>query len=223
MRFFLILPWDVKVKVLTIHLPALYVRTRLGAWGCWAAVGMDDEGDALVALAATVHAPDARRLCADGCVPRQAGPPTPQRFFLDFVSRSTPVIFTSCVEHWPALKLWTHAHLRAALGEQPVHVALTPDGQADAVSKMAQLPDGEYCFVKPCEVQMPFSSFVDAIESPIRDKNGRFCRPVHYASHQNASLRTEFSAIWDEVELSLSWADAAFGRQPAAANFWSKS
>ena len=45
-------------------------------------------------------------------------------------------------------------------------------------------------------------------------------RPVLYASHQNSSLSSEYEPLWKDVELSLAWADAAFGRQPSACNFW---
>eukprot|EP00966_Prymnesium_polylepis_P239108 5530270-Prymnesium_polylepis.1 len=184
-------------------------------------IGMDDDDDDLVALAATVRTAYTRSRVADDCVPRIAGPPSAPHFFERYVARSLPVVLTGCVDHWPALRAWTHAHLRGKLGTHPVHVALTPDGLADAVSERARLPPtGERCFARPSESLMPFSAFVDAIESPLHGADGALRRAVHYASHQNSSLETEFQPLWDEVERSLGWADAAFGRPPAAANFW---
>ncbi|EOD26550.1 hypothetical protein EMIHUDRAFT_435100 [Emiliania huxleyi CCMP1516] len=184
--------------------------------------------------------------------------------------RRQPVVLSGCVGHWPALRCWSHAYLRKALGDKLVHVACTPDGLGDAVTRTAS---GEQVFVKPHEAEMPFSAFVDLIETPLQpatrggggadgrsggadgrsggaegDSGGeeggsdgswrggggggaggggcgatgdrRAGRPVVYASHQNSSLRTEFEPLWRDVDLSLAWADAAFGAPPAATNFW---
>lgn len=43
---------------------------------------------------------------------------------------------------------------------------------------------------------------------------------MHYASHQNGSLATEYAPLWADVERSLPWADASLGGLPAATNFW---
>ncbi|KAL1519998.1 hypothetical protein AB1Y20_023479 [Prymnesium parvum] len=173
------------------------------------------EDDPLLALASTVHTPHARTDCAGGELPHISGPPTPQIFLHHFLLPSRPAVFTRCVAHWPALHLWTHAYLREALGEQLVHVALTPDGLADAASLHARLPCGTQCFARPCEVTMPFSSLLAALESP--SGGGR---PVHYASHQDSSLEAEFGALCADVEPSVRWADEAYGSRPAAANLW---
>jgi jumonji domain-containing protein 7 len=133
--------------------------------------------------------------------------------FFEFVRRRQPVILTGCVDHWPALSRWTHAHLRKVLGDHQVHVARTPDGLGDAVTRTHSSKEPH--FAKPYEALMPFSTFVDAIESPLDGS-----RAVHYCSHQNSSLTSEFAPLWEDVEQSLPWADAAFGHGPAAANFW---
>ena len=98
---------------------------------------MEDE---LVAFAATIPADGARAACIHDRVPLQVGPPA--EFLQQFVSRSQPVVLTGCVAHWAALQTWTHARLRAALGDSLVHVALTPDGLADSVSESSRQPDG---------------------------------------------------------------------------------
>ena len=70
---------------------------------------------------------------------------------------------SGCVSDWPALS-WTHAYLRERLGATPVHVALTPDGLGDAVKEH----DGQLVFAKPHEALMPFTAFLDALETPLR-------------------------------------------------------
>ena len=71
--------------------------------------------DDLVQLAASSPSVGARTAhCADGRVPRLAGPPTPESF-RELISGSRPAIITGCVSDWPALA-WTHGHLRKALG-----------------------------------------------------------------------------------------------------------
>jgi jumonji domain-containing protein 7 len=171
--------------------------------------------DDLVQLAASSPSLGARTAhCADGRVPRLAGPPTPESF-RELISGSRPAIITGCVSDWPALA-WTHGHLRKALGKQPVHVALTPDGLGDAVKRH----DGQPVFAKPHEALMPFAEFVDAIETPLMDEAGEAPRrAVHYCSHQNSSLTAEFEALQADWR-PLAWADAAFGTAPAATNFW---
>ena len=138
------------------------------------------------------------------------------RTLSEYAARRQPVVLSGCVEHWPALRKWTHGYLRTVLGDRKVHVARTPNGLGDAVTMAA---DGSQCFVKPHEVQMAFGEFVDAVESPLRDLDGAR-RAVHYASHQNGCLATEYEPLWADVDLALPWADASFGQPPAATNFW---
>ena len=83
-----------------------------------------------------------------------------------------------CVSDWPALS-WTHAYLRERLGATPVHVALTPDGLGDAVKEH----DGQLVFAKPHEALMPFTAFLDALETPLRTP------PVAFTCFLDASLR----------------------------------
>jgi jumonji domain-containing protein 7 len=103
------------------------------------------------------------------------------------------------------------------LSDAPVHVAQTPDGLADAI---ATLPSGERVFAKPFETVMPFSIFACELCTPLMDEDGVQRRPVLYASHQNSSLSDEYRPLWDDLDLSLEWADEAFGKKPAAVNFW---
>ena len=181
------------------------------------------ESDDLLDLAASAPAPHPRGPDDDELFARRvdastwaSDPAVAAIAFAEFIARRQPVVLTGCID-WPALRTWTHEYLKKTLGDRPVFCALTPDGLGDAVATAA---DGTVCFVKPYEARMPFSSFVDAIESPLHAPDGVPRRAVHYVSHQNDSLSSEYEALWADVELALPWADAAFGRPPAATNFW---
>jgi jumonji domain-containing protein 7 len=146
-------------------------------------------------------------------VPHEAGPPNPAQFYRRFVAMNRPIVFDSPVKHWAALRKWSHEYLRRTVGEDTrVHVALTPNGLADAVTRHPST--GEHVFAKPHEAMMRFGDFVSALERPTPD------RLVYYASHQNGSLKEEFSTLWSDIDHSLPWADEAFGAPPEAVNFW---
>lgn len=192
-------------------------------------VDKEEDDDELLDLCSSRPARDPRGVSGDElCVQRvdargwaSLSPSEVGQRFLHFVERSQPVILTGCVQHWPAITRWSHDYLRDTLGSRPVHVARTPDGLADAVTRTHL--SGAAHFAKAHEAPMPFCEFVDAIESPLHANegcNGAARRAVHYCSHQNSSLEAEFEPIWGDVERSLPWADEAFGRSPAACNFW---
>ena len=174
----------------------------------------DSDDDDLLALcaAAAVPAGDPRRRCVDGLCVARSSLPEPHAFWSEHVAPSLPAVFTGCISHWPALERWSNAYLRDTLRDTACHVALTPDGLADAVV------DG--VFVKPLEARLPFSALIDALETPLYSATGAARRAVHYCSHQDSSLTAELAPLVDDVEASLGWADAAFGRPPSAVNFW---
>ena len=174
----------------------------------------DADDDDLLALcaAATVPAGDPRRRCVDGLCVARSSLPEPHAFWSEHVAPSLPAVFTGCISHWPALERWSNAYLRETLRNTACHVALTPDGLADAVV------DG--VFVKPLEARLPFSALLEALETPLYSATGAARRAVHYCSHQDSSLTAELAPLVGDVEASLGWADAAFGRPPSAVNFW---
>ena len=66
-----------------------------------------------------------RTCCADldvgKSVPRHnASDITPLQFQQQFVARNKPVVLTSAIEHWPALKLWSAEYLLAKIGNVEV-------------------------------------------------------------------------------------------------------
>lgn len=187
----------------------------------------DECADDLSELCATQPAPNPRgnslRIARMpfGAIDAGSHAATGKQFFEEYVRGRKPIIITGSVDHWPALSRWTNTYLKGALGDHQAHVARTPDGLGDAVTR--HFSSGDWHFAKPHEALMPFAAFVDAIETPLHDalKPGSSAlRAVHYCSHQNSSLTSEFQPLWQDVEQSLPWADAAFGRPPAATNFW---
>jgi hypothetical protein len=56
-----------------------------------------------------------------------------------------------------------------------VSVAVTPDGQADAVK---QMPQGQEVFALPRVERMPFPLFITALQTPVNGK-------IVYAQSQN--------------------------------------
>ena len=107
------------------------------------ATDIDDhvEFDELAALASSMPAPEPRgvgddevevaRVDASSWTADPSG--SGARFREEWVEHRRPVVLSGCIGHWPALRRWSHAHLRAALGDKSVHVARTPDGLGDAV------------------------------------------------------------------------------------------
>jgi peptidyl-lysine (3S)-dioxygenase / protease len=105
--------------------------------------------------------------------------------FMRFVSRNTPFVIRQAASEWPASKEWNALYLRHALGNQPVRVAITPDGyvalsQATSTAEQSladsvawhwfskadapvRLPNRETVFAKPCEEDQPFSEFLEDI------------------------------------------------------------
>ena len=177
---------------------------------------MDESADVLLALAVAnpvqLTSREVRRYQCD-----TLDAPALAALLRQCITAKVPAVLTGCVAHWPALRRWDDVYLRRVLSDAPVHVAQTPDGLADAI---ATLPSGERVFAKPFETVMPFSIFACELCSPLMDKDGVQRRPVLYASHQNSSLSDEYRPLWDDLDLSLEWADEAFGKKPAAVNFW---
>ena len=140
-------------------------------------------------------------------VPRiDAASLTPLDFLRSFVGPSKPCILLNAVSAWPALRLWSTAHLRAAAGGAPCTLAVTPTGRADAVAAGG-------VFALPAEEALPLAAALDKLEgaSP--------CCGVPYLSAQNDSLRREFPLLAGDVG-AVRTASEAFGAAPDAVNLW---
>ena len=143
-------------------------------------------------------------LCA--AVPRvDAAFLTPLDFLRSFVGPSKPVVLLNAISAWPALRLWTTAHLRAVAGGTCCTLAVTPTGRADAVEGGT--------FALPAEEALPLSAALDKLEGAAP------CCGVPYLSAQNDSLRREFPLLAGDVG-AVRAASEALGGAPDAVNLW---
>lgn len=113
-------------------------------------------------------------------------PPTPLEF-MKFVHKGRPFVVRGGVSNWPAMQ-WTVEYLMERMGKTAIQVAVTPEGlvssfderskfesritgshdadfqsNADAVVRTSD--DGPTYFVKPLEVDEPFSDFIDYVRN----------------------------------------------------------
>lgn len=123
------------------------------------------------------------------------------------------MIITDAIHDWPALSKWPQRnYLRKKLAHEIVTIDRVPiasDGRAYGDSVV----DG--MFVTPHEERMPFTHFLDILESPSKPIEDGCC----YCQHQNSSLTEEFQTLTDDVP-ELSWATNAFNASPDAVNIW---
>ena len=138
---------------------------------------------------------------------------TALRFFREFVSQSKPLIINGLVDHW-AVDHWADdEYICDASNDPEVSVNVTPNGWGDCIHKIR---GGEDVFVRPEERTMKLSEFLsilDGVDSEHFDG-------AAYISHQNDSLRTQFSALMKDVDDVLPLAREAFDSMPDASNLW---
>jgi len=67
-------------------------------------------------------------------------------------------------------------------------------------------------FITPAEQQMPFTEFLDIIDSKT------VISGVAYVQKQNSNFTEEFSDLTDDVDLQMTWATQAFGRFTVVCN-----
>nr|XP_033807156.1 bifunctional peptidase and (3S)-lysyl hydroxylase JMJD7 [Geotrypetes seraphini] len=149
---------------------------------------------------------EARELHVLECVPYLNVPPSPLKFFREWICPNRPCIIRNAFSHWPALHKWTFSYFRKVVGSKEVSVAVTPSGYADAVY--------EDKFVMPEERLMPFGSFLDILEKKVKLPG------VFYVQKQCSNLMAEFSELVGDVEPHISWMSEALGKKPDAVNFW---
>ena len=153
------------------------------------------------------------------------------RFMRDYVAKNKPCIITGSVESWPAYELWDEKYLIERGGDSLVTVDMTPNGKADAVTRvsvnkredrgspMGSLRasgngrDEEDWFCSPLETKMTFRDFFDDMRAS-RSSNDR----VLYLQHQNNSLNIE--APWLVSDTKPFPFAEAFGGEPEATNLW---
>lgn len=131
--------------------------------------------------------------------------PTPLEFYRNYVSKNLPVLIEHSLSHWPALKKWSADYLRNKIGETQVTVAVTPNGQADAIY--------EDMFVLPEERSLTFNKFLDTLLAKKENE-------IHYVQKQNSNMNSEFEDLMEDIDPEIEWASKAFDKNPDAVNFW---
>ncbi|KAG2367375.1 Clavaminate synthase-like protein [Suillus spraguei] len=156
-------------------------------------------------------------------------PPTAAEF-AQLVHISRPVIIKGF--KIPALKRWTDDYLQTKLQDQPISVAITPNGrvQADAV---AAGPGGRLFFVEPFIKKVSMKKLLEQLNAgtytPEQDSDNF---SASYLQSQNGNIYSsrffevpnddpsEFGALREDVPSSIPWVTEALGRNPDAVNLW---
>lgn len=127
------------------------------------------------------------------------------------MSKNIPLVMRGAVKHWPAVSRWSISYFRKVFGDEKISVAVTPNGYADAITKLDDTM--EEFFVMPEERTLTMSNFLDTLENLEEDS-------VFYIQQQNSNFINYFSKLWSDAETEMLWANEAFGKQPDAVNFW---
>ncbi|TLS29576.1 hypothetical protein PpBr36_01564 [Pyricularia pennisetigena] len=136
--------------------------------------------------------------------------------FMRYVARNTPFVVRKAANGWQATKHWDVSLLKETLAGQEVNVAVTPEGNADAPTKLL---DGSLVFAKPLEENQAFGDFIDFI---VRQEKNQVNHDdeIRYAQTQNDNLRHEYSTLFSHVQRDIPFARIALGREPEAINLW---
>ncbi|KAL1842699.1 hypothetical protein VTJ49DRAFT_4478 [Mycothermus thermophilus] len=143
--------------------------------------------------------------------------------FMRYVARNTPFVVRGAALDWEATKTWTVDYLKTILGDDPVNIAVTPAGNADAPTPYTH-SDGttSLVFAKPHEEEQPFSVFLDYLINQEKQQQQQDTpSEVRYAQTQNDNLRHEYSLLYPQVPRTIPWARVALGAHDAdAVNLW---
>ena len=78
--------------------------------------------------------------------------------------------------------------------------------------------DGLDYFVKPLEVDEPFSDFLRYVRD--QESGNLAAKNVKYAQTQHDNLRGEYALLYKDVQEDIPWARIALGQPPDAINLW---
>ncbi|CED83738.1 Predicted phospholipase [Phaffia rhodozyma] len=151
-----------------------------------------------------------------------SAPPTPLQFS-KIVQLGRPVVIKGYGRSIPAFGKWSASYLSDTMGEQLISVAVTPDGNADALydHPPEDLEHSTAYFVEPHAEKMTMQSFLNKLTSPSNTTE------IVYLQSQNGNLYnpysedTEYAALLDDVPQDVPWANEALGQEhPDATNIW---
>ncbi|KXS93861.1 hypothetical protein AC578_3413 [Pseudocercospora eumusae] len=146
--------------------------------------------------------------------------PTPLDFSR-FVRQNRPFVVRNGASEWRAIHVWHATYLAQTMHRQPVNVACTPKGNADAI---VEDEHGGLMYVEPYETSEPFEDFLKYVQedtSLLQNSRSHIPpRTVKYAQTQNDNLRDEYSNLFADVPADISFATLALHQEPDAINFW---
>ncbi|OJA19021.1 hypothetical protein AZE42_00381 [Rhizopogon vesiculosus] len=118
----------------------------------------------------------------------------------------------------PALKRWTDDYLRSKLQDQPISVAITPNGHADAI---AADPGGKLFFVEPFTEEITIVKLLETLNteqesddtsaSYLQSQNGNIYSSRSFESPKDDP--SEFGALREDVPSNIPWVTEALGRK----------
>ncbi|KZZ89920.1 Transcription factor jumonji/aspartyl beta-hydroxylase [Moelleriella libera RCEF 2490] len=138
--------------------------------------------------------------------------------FMRYVSRNTPFVVRGGASTWKATQRWNEAYLRSALKGQTVNVAVTPHGNADAPSFLAE--HGVAVLAKPHQEDQMFDDFLTYI---IQQEQGALSSQqseVRYAQTQNDNMRGEYDCLLPDAQNDIPFARIALQKHADAVNLW---
>ncbi|KAH0538393.1 hypothetical protein FGG08_004993 [Glutinoglossum americanum] len=142
--------------------------------------------------------------------------------FMRYVALNRPFVVRGGCSHWLATKRWSAGYLEDRMSSARINVAITPHGNADAIVTGSS---GIEYFVKPLEVQEPFSTFLKDIRQ--QENTCGDSGLVKYAQtresqqcKENDNLRGEYFLLSGDVERDIAWARIALEKEPDAVNLW---
>ncbi|XP_029195651.2 bifunctional peptidase and (3S)-lysyl hydroxylase JMJD7-like [Acropora millepora] len=116
---------------------------------------------------------------ADKC--ERISMPSKEKFIEEYYFRSKPVVITGALKHWPAVTKWTSKFLTERFGSKKVRVAFAPNGEYEGCEKASnfdnfkefkfpeevksQLPFLDLVVVRPAFLEVPFSTFMEMLQS----------------------------------------------------------
>ncbi|KAB5550980.1 cupin-like domain-containing protein [Coniochaeta sp. 2T2.1] len=142
--------------------------------------------------------------------------------FMRYVARNTPFVVRGAASDWKACQTWNLEHLKEALRDINVNVAVTPAGNADSPTTR---PDGTIVFAKPAYEDQPFPSFLDYVvgQEKHASSSSHSAHPVsevRYAQTQDDNLRHEYLSLSGDVPRDIPFARIALQKGPDATNLW---
>lgn len=78
--------------------------------------------------------------------------PSPEDFLRNNIFRSKPLILRGAALNWDIMSRWSNSYLRAVVGNETVHVKLTPFGEFEGVEARSLWQNGEKNIRIPSEV-----------------------------------------------------------------------